>query len=209
MAMRSVLDKINLHHPECANGVILCDLPGTYRRVVVPHNLGCSYIEPLPGSDLAQKCSMVNADESNLRWPLISANVNRTFSGEMKQAESKLRHRFDQKDSRINGLAGEVSREHRICWRNESFSPESRRVQIDRSDPVHEQKWITMWNQTFNGVAPDVDIARRRGRLPEFQSRSRSYDGVESFKRHGELPEVSGSIRDRLRKSTADVCTRG
>src|SRR5215471_13131629 len=70
-AMRSVLNKINLHYRECANGVILRDLPGAHCRVIVPQYLGCGYIEPLTGSNLAEKCRMMNANETDIGWPLI------------------------------------------------------------------------------------------------------------------------------------------
>jgi hypothetical protein len=168
MAMRSSFNKVNLHHSECANGVILRDLTGTDCPVVVPLDCGCCYIETLPGADLGKKRRMVYANEANIWCPLFSKNVNCTFPYEMKQAQSELRHRFDQKDSRINGMAGKVSSEHRICRVNEPFSPEPRRFQIDCRDSIHEQKRIAMWNQPFNLIAPDIDIARRSRRLPEF-----------------------------------------
>src|SRR2546429_610657 len=94
-AMRSFLDKANLHHSECANGVILRDLTRTHCLQVVPLECGCCYIELFPRADLGKKHRMVNADEANIGWPLFRKNLNRLFPAEMKQAESELGHRFD------------------------------------------------------------------------------------------------------------------
>src|SRR2546421_2067799 len=141
IAMRSFFDKINLHYAECTNGVIPHDLTGTDRLKLVLLDCGCRYIEPFPGADLMKKCRMMDADESNIEC---------TLAGEMKQAQAELRHRFDQQNSRVNGVAWKVAGEYRIGRGDEPLSPEPRRIQIDLADRVHEQKRITMWNQAFN-----------------------------------------------------------
>src|SRR5207253_7030623 len=126
IAMRSFFNKVNLHHSECTNGVILRDLTRTRSRVVVQLECGCCYIEFFSGADLVQKCRMMNAHEANILRLFIPRNLHRTFAGEMKQAQSELRHRLNQKDSRINGMTGKVCRKYRVCRPNEPFSQQPR-----------------------------------------------------------------------------------
>src|SRR5207253_2664976 len=67
IAMRSFFNKVNLHHSECTNGVILRDLTRTDCFIVVPLECGYCYIELLIRADLVKKCCMMNADEANIR----------------------------------------------------------------------------------------------------------------------------------------------
>src|SRR5437667_1637305 len=60
MAMRSFFNKVNLHHSECTNGVILRDLTGTDCLIVVPLDCGRRYVEPFPRANLVKKCRMIN-----------------------------------------------------------------------------------------------------------------------------------------------------
>jgi hypothetical protein len=150
MAIRSASDKVHLHHAASAYGVILEYLACAYRSVLVFHHNGSCHFEPIPWADFGEKCRVVDASGAKIARLDIRRHVHRSFPREVEQAKAELSHCFQQKDSRIDRLTGKVSGENRIVLADESFAANSAMIEVDLRDPVHKQKWVSVWNQPLN-----------------------------------------------------------
>src|SRR5262249_7331936 len=106
MAIRSVFDKVNLHHSECTDGFVPNYLTGTDRGVVVLTHNRSNHIEALLRSDFGEKRRMMNPHGTETRC--------RDFSQETHETQSELADCFKQQYSRINRRTGEVAGEDRI-----------------------------------------------------------------------------------------------
>src|SRR6185436_17887617 len=111
MAIRSVVDKIHLHDAENADGVTFHYLSDAGRGVVVLGVNGRGDDQFVARPDLRTKRRFADPNQAKIRRLGISGNCESAIAGEVQRAQSKLPDRLEQKNSRINRVAGKVPKE--------------------------------------------------------------------------------------------------